>query len=258
MRYQAIVSYDGTAYAGWQIQPHAPSVQQTIETALKQLTQQDIRITAAGRTDAGVHALGQVFHFDCDKTFADFAYSLNSQLPPDIHILRLQRCADDFHARYDARWKEYCYWIDTGEAQPLRRDHAYQLNAELDAGAMDEAAQEFAGTHDFSGFNATKASEIADQVRTLYDVSVYRCGDSVLIDVFGDGFLRHLVRRLSGTLIAVGKGELTRRQVRELLASRQPAGLTVPACGLYLAAVGYQDFFPADRGNIAPAAPTEL
>ena len=244
MRYKATVSYDGTAYQGWQKQPDKNSIQARIETALSKLCRQDVKITGAGRTDKGVHAFGQVFHFDCDKKFNDICKSINSQLPEDIRVISCEEVSDEFHSRYDARWKHYSYIINTGRFNPLQRNHAYQLGMDLDAEKMQEAAEVLLGTHDFSSFNATRRDEIEDQVRTIYRIDVQKKGNLVTVDYYGDGFLRYMIRMMTGALIDAGKGNVTAQDVRNILEKQDKTACNynVPACGLYLVEIGYTNF----------------
>ena len=244
MRYKATVSYDGTDYAGWQKQPDQITVQGLIEKALFNLTKEHIETTGAGRTDAGVHAHGQVFHFDCDKEFTDIARAINSQLPEDIHIMECEKVNDDFHARYDARWKYYCYKVNTGEYDPIDRNHIYQLCRDLDIDIMDQGAQLFVGKHDFTSFNATRKSEIENQVRTIYSFDVYVMDDIVYFDIIGDGFLRHMVRMLVGALISLGLGKITLEDLCQQLekADKTASSVNIPACGLYLEKISYEEW----------------
>ena len=244
MRYKAIVRYDGTAYNGWQIQPNGLTVQQVVQDALKSLTLQEISVTAAGRTDAGVHSYGQVFHFDCDKQFKDIARAINSQLPDDVRIVSCQEVSDEFHSRFDAKWKHYRYVINTNGYDPIRRNYEYQLNEKLDVELMRQAAEEFVGEHDFTSFNATKLSEMENQVRTIYRIDVNERNGRVILDFYGNGFLRHMVRMLTGVLIEAGKGKITAEEINRLLDSRDKNAVhyNAPACGLYLMKIGYDDY----------------
>ncbi len=244
MRYKTTVSYDGTAYNGWQIQPSGITVQKVIQDALAKLTQQEITVTAAGRTDAGVHSYGQVFHFDCDRYFRDIATSINSQLPDDIHVISCEEVSNDFHSRFAAKWKCYRYLINTGSYDPLMRNHAYQLNARLDVERMKKAAEVFIGEHDFTSFNATKKTEIEDQVRTVYRIDVTEDGETVCLEFYGDGFLRHMIRMMVGTLIEVGKGNLQIEEVRNMLevCDKNAVHYNAPACGLYLMKISYDNY----------------
>lgn len=244
MRYKAIVSYDGTAYQGWQKQPDKNSVQAKIETALSRLCQHGVKITGAGRTDKGVHAFGQVFHFDCDKEFKDITKSINSQLPEDIRIVSCKPVSDEFHSRYDAKWKHYSYIINTGKFNPIQRNYAYQLGIELDEEKMQEAAKALVGTHDFSSFNATRKDEIEDQVRTIYKIEVKRRGSLVTVDYYGDGFLRYMIRMMTGALIEAGKGKITAEDIQNIMEKmdKTACNYNVPACGLYLIEISYTNF----------------
>ena len=244
MRYKAIVSYDGTAYQGWQKQPDKNSVQAKIETALSRLCQHGVKITGAGRTDKGVHAFGQVFHFDCDKEFKDITKSINSQLPEDIRIVSCKPVSDEFHSRYDAKWKHYSYIINTGKFNPSQRNYAYQLGIELDEEKMQEAAKALVGTHDFSSFNATRKDEIEDQVRTIYKIEVKRRGSLVTVDYYGDGFLRYMIRMMTGALIEAGKGKITAEDIQNIMEKmdKTACNYNVPACGLYLIEISYTNF----------------
>ena len=242
MRYKAILMYDGNNYAGWQIQPNAITVQEKVQEALKNLTQEDINVTAAGRTDAGVHAMGQAIHFDCDKEFTDIRKAINSQLPDDIHMKSCEAVSDEFHARYDAKWKMYSYMINMGEFNPLLCHHVYQLGQQLDLDKMVEASNVFLGEHDFTSFNATKLSEMPDQVREIYNIEIVNDSNDLLtVEVYGNGFLRHMVRMIVGTLIEVGKGNLSVEDVEKLLESKDKDAVhyNAPADGLYLVEIGY-------------------
>ena len=244
MRYKAIVSYDGTAYQGWQKQPDKNSVQAKIETALSRLCQHGVKITGAGRTDKGVHAFGQVFHFDCDKEFKDITKSINSQLPEDIRIVSCKPVSDEFHSRYDVKWKHYSYIINTGKFNPIQRNYAYQLGIELDEEKMQEAAKALVGTHDFSSFNATRKDEIEDKVRTIYKIDVKRRGSLVTVDYYGDGFLRYMIRMMTGALIEAGKGKITAEDIQNIMEKmdKTACNYNVPACGLYLIEISYTNF----------------
>lgn len=244
MRYRATVRYDGTSYNGWQIQPNGITIQEVIQNALRNLTQQNVSVTAAGRTDAGVHSYGQVFHFDCDKEFKDVARAINSQLPDDIRIVSCERVNDDFHSRFDAKWKHYRYIINTGEYDPVRRNHEWQLNEKFDVEVMRKVAEVFCGEHDFTSFNATKLAEMENQVRTIYRIDVTEKDDRVILDFYGNGFLRHMVRMLTGTIAEAGRGRITVDEIRSMLDSKDKTAVhyNAPACGLYLMEIGYDDY----------------
>ena len=243
MRYKATVMYDGTAYSGWQIQPNGVTIQEKLQQALFNLTRQETEIVGAGRTDSGVHALGQVFHFDCEKEFSDIVKAINSQLPDDIHVSECVQVADDFHARFDAEWKYYSYVVNTAEYNPLQRNYAWQLCEELDIDLMREAAELFVGEHDFTSFNATKLNEMENQTRTIFNFDISEKQGIVSFDIDGNGFMRHMIRMMVGTLVEVGRYRLSVNQVKDMLEARNKDAVhyNAPACGLYLVKIGYKE-----------------
>ncbi len=167
MRYKATVSYDGSQFSGWQIQPDKISVQQCLEQAISTIANEPVKIHGSGRTDGGVHAYGQVFHFDLNKSYRDLRRSINSQLPSSIYIRTLEEVSEDFHSRYDVCWKHYDYLINNGEYDPLKRNYCCFERGKLDQEKMKKAAEVFVGTHDFTSFNATGKDEIVNQERTI-------------------------------------------------------------------------------------------
>ena len=237
MRYRATVEYDGTDYAGFQIQPNARTVQGELEAALARLGDGARRaVDGAGRTDAGVHALGQVIAF----TYAGrldapaLEAALNATLPPDIAVRDVRRAPPGFHPRHAARYREYRYTVWNGPRSPLRERHALGVRAPLDVAAMERAGQAFVGRHDFSAFGAVVGDR--SPVRTVHAVRVRRQGSLVTIDVRADAFLRGMVRRIVAVLLEVGHGKVNEEAVREALAARRPArnGAVAPARGLCL------------------------
>jgi tRNA pseudouridine38-40 synthase len=237
------VSYDGTAYAGWQIQPNEPTVQAAIERAWHEITREEIRVMAAGRTDAGVHALGQVVGLSTESTLstADLHRGLNAVLPEDVAIVEVEQAPENFHATYDARRKTYRYQIHNGRTPDVfNRRYVWHYPQSLDAGRMHAAAQTLLGKHDFAAFESA-GSERPDTVRTLFAVDVSRDADRIAIEVTGDGFLYNMVRAIAGTLVEVGKGSRDLEWVAEVLASgdRRHAGQTAPPQGLFLVCVEY-------------------
>ena len=244
MRYQAIVVYDGTAYSGWQIQPDRPSIQAELNKALGSISGEDIHVTGSGRTDGGVHAYGQVFHFDMERVLDDPVRAFNSRLPEDIHIRKIMPVNDDFHARYDACWKHYDYLINNGEYDPLKRNYSAWVRTPLNIDLMKQAAEVFLGTHDFTSFNATKTEEIADQIRTIYDINIMKEKDMIRISFYGSGFLRYMVRMMAATLIEIGREKINNSDIIEMLKAedKNACGYNSPACGLYLMEVGYHDY----------------
>jgi tRNA pseudouridine38-40 synthase len=257
------IAYDGTAYCGWQIQPNGPSVQAKIEEAIRRLTGEESSVIAAGRTDAGVHALGQVAHFytSCGIPARQLRLALQSFLPRDIAILAAEDAPADFHARYLAKRKSYRYVIDNSpEPLPFLRSYAPHFRGRLDAGAMHAAAQVLRGTHDFRSFESRWPNR-SSSVRTIFEIAVSRYagwpvwsptgqastmvpadeGNFVCLDIMADGFLYNMVRSIVGTLLEVGRGRWTAADVTRVLTAqdRKHAGMTAPAQGLYLVQVEY-------------------
>jgi tRNA pseudouridine38-40 synthase len=253
VRYSARVEYDGTDFAGFQLQAGRRTVQGELETALARLTAGSrVRVEAAGRTDAGAHARGQViaFTYAGRLTAPELATSLSALLPPDVSLAGLRAVPAGYRPRYRARFREYRYTIWNGPASPLRERYALGVPEPLDVTAMSVAAQELVGRHDFSAFGRGARQPI----RTLDRVRVRRKGRSVTIEVVGDAFLRHMVRRIAAALIRVGRGQATAGDVAAALRSRQPAfaGDTAPAHGLCLwrVAMGRQQAFDRERETV--------
>ena len=239
-----LIEYDGTNYCGWQVQKNGTSVQQKLEEAVSAAVGTPTAVHASGRTDAGVHALGQVAHFDacCDIPADKFFYVLNTRLPDDIRIVRSWEARPDFHARFDAKGKHYRYVIHNSRCKSaLNRLYSMYVPVPLDVERMKEAAAYMEGTHDFSAFCAA-GTDIKGTVRTVYSVAVKKDGEYILIDVTGSGFLYNMVRIMAGTLIAMGKGKLTPREVGEAIAAgdRTLAGATAQPQGLFLVEVFYE------------------
>ncbi|HEX2476367.1 MAG TPA: tRNA pseudouridine(38-40) synthase TruA [Lacipirellulaceae bacterium] len=243
------LAYDGSVYAGWQIQPDKPTVQGTLESALRQITQEVVRVTAAGRTDAGVHALGQVVGCTTATRLsnADLQRALNAVLPNDIAVLSIEDAPDGFHATRDAVAKRYRYQIHNGRTPSVfDRHYAWHYPQPLDAAAMHTAGQVLLGRHDFSSFE-TAGSERPDSIRTIHELSVTRgseeLADRVTIDVAGDGFLYNMVRTIVGTLVEVGTGACDLNWPAAVLAAcdRRQAGQTAPPHGLFLVSVSYEE-----------------
>lgn len=246
MRYLITVSYDGTLFSGYQKQPKERTVQGELEKALKEISGgKKIDVHASGRTDRGVHAIAQRVHFDLDMniTLEKLAKGLNSILPEDIFVRKVEEVPEDFHARFSAIGKEYIYKLNMGEYNPLERNYVYQYNKKLDVVEMERAMKYLEGTHNFKSFTKTD-EEKDDYVRTISQTNLIRDTKDVnkLTLVFlGDGFLRYMVRNMVGTLIAVGEGKMKSEEIIEILKKedRREAGKTANPEGLYLKNVFY-------------------
>jgi tRNA pseudouridine38-40 synthase len=243
-----VLSYDGTDFNGWQTQPGYRTVQATLEKALAELTGEPVRVNASGRTDAGVHAVGQVVNFYSNTPHAPdvLMRAINAHLPTDIVV----RAADDvpqvFDANHDARKKLYRYVIHDGLVpDPFLRRYALQSRHPLDARAMARAAVALNGRHDFHSFETDWPNRMSS-VRTITHLAVNRAGEWIWIDVEADGFLYNMVRAIAGTLVNVGRGYWPPEQVKQILEAqdRRRAGPTAPAHGLFLIRVTYDDTNP--------------
>lgn len=256
------LAYDGTNYCGWQVQPNGTSVQSVVETAIEKLTLQASSVFAAGRTDAGVHALGQVvnFHTNSEIPCEKIRSGLQRFLPTDVAVRRVEDVPGGFHARYDAQSKRYRYVILNSRARmPFVERYTYHIGHKLDAAAMHKAAQCLVGTHDFRSFESQFPNR-SSSVRTVSELRVARYadwtlwsqqkpsqateeadGDFLYFDIVADGFLYNMVRSIVGTLLKVGYGQWSRDTVREILENqtRDHAGATAPPQGLYLVEVDY-------------------
>ena len=243
MRFFGLVQYDGTNFIGWQVQPEGRSVQAEIEKALSQILNTPIRINGSGRTDAGVHAFGQTFHFDTEKPILDtgrFKYSVNCVLPKDIHILRIEPVADNFHARYDVTSKTYIYSLNTGEYDVFNRHHITQFLRPLDVERMKELTQYFIGEHCFKNFT-TKEEDKNDYIRTITEFEIVEINGLITFRIKGSGFMRYMVRLIVGTLIEVGLGKLTKDDILDYLTNdeRSVTPYKAPPEGLILVRVEY-------------------
>lgn len=244
MRYLITFSYDGSKYKGYQKQPGEITVQGELERVLTSLNNNvETRVTASGRTDAGVHALNQKAHFDLDIdiTPEKLEHALNSMLPKSIYIKDVKEVDNDFHARFNVIKKEYVYKINVGEYNPLMVEYIYQYNNQLDIGLMNQAIKYLEGTHDFKSF--TKDSEgKEDFVRTIIKTNLTIKDDIISISFVGTGFLRYMVRNMVGFLIEVGRHKRSPEEVQEVLLAKDrcKAGITANPEGLYLKEVYYK------------------
>jgi len=238
-----ILEYDGTAYAGWQYQKNALSIQQVVEEVIEQLTGRRSTVIAAGRTDSGVHALGQVANFKTDSSIPieRWPYAMNALLPEDIRVKCAEEAALSFHARFDAKGKlyRYCIW-NAPYSSALLRHLCLHIAKPLDIEAMKAASRYLIGTHDFSSFQAS-GSSARDTIRTLWDLDIQKDDSMINISVSGNGFLYNMVRIIVGTLIDVGLSRLTPQDVKAILDSRdrKKASKTAGPHGLYLVEVYY-------------------
>ena len=243
MRIALGLEYDGSGFCGWQSQAGGGTVQDAVESALSRIADAPIRVVCAGRTDAGVHALGQVVHFDSAAVRPDTAWvrGVNSHLPGSIAVRWAQPVPDDFHARFSARGRRYRYLLlNRGERPGLMARRVGWFHRPLDAEAMSGAARLVLGEHDFSAFRAIEC-QAKSPVKTLRRADVARYGDMLVFDFEASAFLHHMVRNLVGALVYVGKGAHPPEWVGELLAGRDRARAapTFEACGLYFAGVDY-------------------
>ena len=239
-----VVSYVGTRFAGWQVQPGRATVQGILEERISRMLQEPVRIAGAGRTDAGVHARGQVANVLLSSRIPvpGLLRGLNARLPPDIALMHVEEAPESFHARAAARAKEYLYRISRAEVvSPFDAPFVAPVHGRLDVEAMREAARLLVGTHDFTSFSPAD-SEIEDKVRTLSVSEVTEDGAEVRYRVIGNGFLRHMVRTLAGTLILAGRGRLDSGSIPHILKARdrRQAGPVAPARGLVLERVLYE------------------
>ena len=243
MRYFFRVEYDGTAYGGWQCQPHVPSIQETIGKAFSVITRASCTITGAGRTDAGVHARGQGAHIDLPGTINLQAcqHSVNAVLPRDIGIYHMQEVPDSFHARYSAMSRRYRYTL-TQRKQPLLNNRTWFLHHRIDWDRVREAIPYLMGQHDFSAFCAS-GSCTKTNICTIHHAALESGSDCWYFDIEANRFIYKMVRNITGTLIDIGRGRIN-RSMDDILKSKNRlcGGDTAPACGLVLEHVGYPPF----------------
>ena len=245
------VSYDGTAYAGWQWQANAVSVQQRLEEALAKLLGEPVRITGASRTDAGVHALGQRAHFDTASRIPPekYPFALNTCLPPDIRVWEGREVPGDFHARFDARGKRYTYRIyNAPHASALYRNVTAHVPYALDEALMRQSLSDLLGTHDFAAFQAAGGTA-KTTVRTLTDIRLERQGPLLVLTVCGNAFLYNMVRIIAGTMLEIGMGRKAPDAFAQALRTggRLALGMTAPARGLELTKVLYEREMDCER-----------
>lgn len=240
-----LIEYDGKDFNGWQKQPNKLNIQGEIERAIEEVTGEKVDLIASGRTDAGVHALGQVANFKIEKDIPieKIPYALNSKLKKSIRIKEAEEVSEKFHSRYTCKKKTYRYVINNSiQGTAIYRNLQYHFPEKLDEDKMNEAAKYLIGEHDFKSFKASGTSS-KSSVRTIFDAKVIREGELVTIELTGNGFLYNMVRIIAGTLIDVGTYKIEPIDVKNIIDAkdRLKAGKTLPPTGLYLVKVEYED-----------------
>jgi len=241
MRYKIIFSYDGTNYYGYQKQPDKKTIQEEIEKVLTKINSNNtVNLVASGRTDAGVHALGQTAHFDMNQALDKerLICSINKLIPDDIYVDCIEEVNNDFHARFSVTSKEYIYKINTGNYNPISKNYIYQYNKNINVKKIEEGLQTIIGTHDFKSFTKDPKE---DTIRTIHEAKVQIDEKILTISLVGNGFMRYMVRNIVGTMIDYAEGKYTLSTLKDILESkdRTKAGKCAPACGLYLKTVNY-------------------
>ncbi len=244
-RIRLTIAYDGTNYCGWQIQPNAITIEEVLNKALRRLTKEEVTVIGASRTDSGVHAQANIAVFDTESTIPSdrFAVALNQKLPDDIVITRSEEVAADWHPRHQEHIiKTYEYRIvNSPVLDPTKRLYSYQVTYWLDVDQMREAASFIVGKHDFASFCNVRTNA-KTTVRTVTDLTITQQGEELIVRITGDGFLYNMVRIIVGTLLRVGRGFYTPREVQEIVEARNrmAAGVTVPPQGLKLIEIQYK------------------
>ncbi|SHJ67040.1 tRNA pseudouridine38-40 synthase [Dethiosulfatibacter aminovorans DSM 17477] len=243
--YKLTIAYKGTDYSGWQVQPQLKTVQGVVKETFKSMFKSEIRLMGSGRTDAGVHALGQVANFKSEISIPPekLVQALNSNLPRDIRIKECCIMDDEFHSRFSAVGKTYLYYIyNSRVGSPFLKDYSYLIPYRLDFHKMEKAAEGFKGEHDFFGFMST-GSPVKDTVRTIYDIKLQKQNDMIAMEVTGNGFLYNMVRIIAGTLIDVGREKIHAEDIGKIIDSkdRSRGGHTAKANGLFLKKVYYSE-----------------
>ncbi len=241
------IEYDGANYSGWQRQHHSPSIQAAVESAIAKVANHEVATICAGRTDAGVHAFGQVIHFDTSADRADFAWQrgVNTYLPKDIRVLWCKGVPSEFDARRSALSRRYCYVITNRNVRPGIMHKAISwVFGELCVDSMQKGAAYLEGNHDFASFRGSHCQS-KTSIRNIHSIEVTRRGENILLDVKANAFLHHMVRNIAGSLIAVGQGKYPPIWVNEVLQAkdRRAAGIMAAPHGLYLLEVSYPDKF---------------
>lgn len=241
---KAVVAYDGSNYAGWQKQENALGIQEVMERALYKIHHFPSEVVASGRTDAKVHALGQVIHFYKQENISAEQYrkALNGLLPKDIRILSCTEIADDFHARFSAKSKHYDYICTYKIDDPFAYPYKCFLYKKLDLNQMEKAKQSLLGTHDYTSYSSCKIDSRKPRIKTIHQIDIKENGSDILFSFYGTGFLRYQVRMMVGTLLAVGEGKIPPEKVKEILEAqdKHACRFNAPPQGLYLVEVKYE------------------
>lgn len=263
MKIKATVSYDGSAYSGFQKQINALGIQDVLEKALSKIHKKPTPVVASGRTDAGVHALGQVFHFEMNEKIGLRGYyeALNTLLPKDIRITKVEAVPDDFHARFSARKKRYEYVYTLERDNPFVYRYKTILKRQPDLQAMKQAAEVFLGRHDFTSFTNAKIPPEKSRVKTIERIEIRQEGKDIRLIYEADGFLRYQVRMMTAVLQAAGEHRLRKEDIQAMLEARdkEVCRYNAPAQGLYLKEVTYDDpaepyeCYPASKSAAVPA-----
>lgn len=238
-----IIEYDGKKFGGWQKQPNKLNIQGEIEKAIEEITGEAVELNASGRTDAGVHSLGQTANFKTNSEIdiSKMAIAINSKLKQSIRIIKAEEVDEKFHARYSCKGKKYKYVINNSKyGSAIYRDLEYHMPIKLNVEAMQKGIKYFEGEHDFKGFKASGTSS-KSSVRTIYSAKVIEDGERIIVEIEGNGFLYNMVRIISGTIVDVGLGKIKPEEIPEIIESkdRTRAGKTLPPQGLYLVEVYY-------------------
>ena len=243
MRFKVTISYDGTQFNGFQKQKNYRSIEQELEECLAKMHKHEVKVVGAGRTDKGVHALGQVFHFDSDLkiTSEGVKKGLNALLSSDIYIKQVEEVDEDFHARYSAKAKVYEYKINIGEYNPIEVNYIYQLNKNLDLDKMRNAAKLFIGEHDFYNFCGYQEDIIKNYVRTISMINIVSKDNYVNVSIKGNGFIRYMVRMIVAILVEIGLGRKDEQFIKDRLDKdiKKRSNYKMDGCGLYLVEIDY-------------------
>lgn len=250
------IRYDGTGYHGWQSQGRLTTVQRTVENALSAVADQEINVTCAGRTDAGVHATAQVVHFETEAKRSDYAwvFGANSNLPNSISVTWAKFVDPTFHARFSATARRYRYVVFNHSVRPGILRHAVGwFHRPLDEHRMQEAAQHLLGEHDFNAFRGA-GCQAKNAVRTIHELTIQRQRRMIIIEVYANAFLLHMVRNIAGSLLEVGAGRHPSEWMRKVLLSRdrRQAAMTISPSGLYLVDVDYPESFDLPKNPVGP------